>query len=403
MLFRGDGISINKSLATHYFKLSVDQGQAEAQFGYGIILSHGNGISVNKFLAVHYFKLSADQGQAVAQFNFGVMLFHGDGISVNKSLAAHYFKLSADQGQAEAQFGYGVILFHGDGISMNKSLAAHYVKLSADQGLSLAARKYTALLLYGECPFPAFRECEKYLGLTVSHGRMAGKMKLGLCLFSGLFGRFDFTDSNRFALILRDSLSPLEFRLVLASDFTVNRNLFSVFRSSFDDRIAVIRILNPDLCDIAVNKNQRFEAWQAAARSSFGYLVNLSQAESQVLGTLPTDLLRCSSISEITQFLFQMYTVESLLYKNVNHFLRCFPISMVSKFMGELRVLVNYLYLLQSSIAFRSRSRPLRENLVVYQGIEQSYEFVQLYESMVGNVVHEHIERPGLRAESLRH
>jgi hypothetical protein len=60
---------------------------------------------------------------------------------------------------------------------------------------------------------------------------------------------------------------------------------------------------------------------------------------------------------------------------------------MVSKFMRELKGLVNYLYLLQSSIAFRSRDRPLRENLVVYRGVEQSYESVQLYESIVGNVV----------------
>jgi hypothetical protein len=55
--------------------------------------------------------------------------------------------------------------------------------------------------------------------------------------------------------------------------------------------------------------------------------------------------------------------------------------------MGELKVLVNYLYLLQSSIAFRSRSRPLRENFVVYRGIEQCYEFVPLYKSIAGNVV----------------
>jgi hypothetical protein len=171
--------------------------------------------------------------------------------------------------------------------------------------------------------------------------------------------------------------------LILASDFSVNGNLFSVLRSSFDDGIALIRVLNADLCDIAVNTNQRFEAWQAAAHSSLVYLVNLSQAESHVLRTLPTDLLLCSSISEMTQFLFQMYTVESLLYKNVNHFLRYFPISMVSKFMGELKGLVNYLDLLQSSIAFRSRDRPLREVLVVYQRIES----IQLYESIVGSVV----------------
>jgi hypothetical protein len=358
-------------IPNHYLKFSADQGRAEAQFKYGVMLFYGDGISMNKSLAAHYFKLSADQGQADAQFNFGVMLFHGDGISMNKSLAAHYLKLSADQGKADAQFNFGVMLFYGDGVSMNKSLAVHYLKLSADRGLSLAAIRYADLLLSGEYPFPAFGECEKYLRLAVSHSSIAGKMRLALCLLSGLFGRFGFTearylfedlsDSNRFALILRDSLSPSEFRLVLASDFSVDGNLFSFFRSSIDDRMA-------------------------AARSSFVYLVNLSQAESHVFQTSPTDLLLCSSISEMTQFLCQMYTVESLLYKNVNIFLRYFPIWMVSKFMAELKGLVSYLYLLQLSIAFRSRGPPLREDLVVYRRVEQCYEFVQLYESIIGDV-----------------
>jgi hypothetical protein len=60
---------------------------------------------------------------------------------------------------------------------------------------------------------------------------------------------------------------------------------------------------------------------------------------------------------------------------------------MVSKFMHELKGLMNYLSLLQSSITFCSQSRPLRENLVVYRSVEQCYKSVPLYESRVGNVV----------------
>jgi TPR repeat protein len=43
----------------------------------------------------HYFKRSADQGRANEQFNFGLMLNHGERISTNKSLTAFYFKLAA--------------------------------------------------------------------------------------------------------------------------------------------------------------------------------------------------------------------------------------------------------------------------------------------------------------------
>jgi TPR repeat protein len=63
---------------------------------YGVLLYDGNGISMNKSLAAHHYKLSADQGYAHAQFAYGVSLANGAGISINKSLAAHYYKLSAD-------------------------------------------------------------------------------------------------------------------------------------------------------------------------------------------------------------------------------------------------------------------------------------------------------------------
>jgi hypothetical protein len=82
-----------------------------------------------------------------------------------------------------------------------------------------------------------------------------------------------------------------------------------------------------------------------------------------------------------------MYTIESLLYKNVNDFLRYYPISMVSKFMYELRGILRYIYLLQSSIESRSRTEPIRQNLVVYRGVRDCYKFVQLYESIIGDVV----------------
>jgi TPR repeat protein len=45
MLFEGVGIPRDKSLAAHYFKLAVDQGNADARFNYGWMLSHGDGNS----------------------------------------------------------------------------------------------------------------------------------------------------------------------------------------------------------------------------------------------------------------------------------------------------------------------------------------------------------------------
>jgi TPR repeat protein len=54
--------------------------------------------------------LAAYQGDAQAQFNYGLVLDHGDGIPTDKSLAAHYYKLAADQGLTGARINYEALL-----------------------------------------------------------------------------------------------------------------------------------------------------------------------------------------------------------------------------------------------------------------------------------------------------
>jgi hypothetical protein len=125
--------------------------------------------------------------------------------------------------------------------------------------------------------------------------------------------------------------------------------------------------LNADLCGFAFDDCSLFATWQVMAASSLLCLVGLSQAQSSVLGSLPSDLLSCASLSAMMEIIFRMSTIDSSLYKHVNHFLRCCPISIVSKFMGELKAVLYYIYLLQSSIEFYSHTKPILENLVVYR------------------------------------
>jgi TPR repeat protein len=54
--------------AAHYFKLSVDQGNADGEYCYGLCLQYGTGISKDLKRAAHYFKRSADQENAKRQY-----------------------------------------------------------------------------------------------------------------------------------------------------------------------------------------------------------------------------------------------------------------------------------------------------------------------------------------------
>jgi TPR repeat protein len=58
---------------------------------------------MDKAEAVHYLKLSADQGNADAQFRYGLQLAKGEGVGRDRMQAAHYYKLAADQKHAYAR------------------------------------------------------------------------------------------------------------------------------------------------------------------------------------------------------------------------------------------------------------------------------------------------------------
>jgi hypothetical protein len=352
LLYRGEGVLVNKSLAAHYFKLSADQNDGEAQYMYAVCLLEGQGVQKNDGMGAHYLQHAADAGVIQAQVRYASMLHNCDKIPKKAQMSAHYYKLAADQGSIEGQLRYASCLLHSDGIGMNMVEAERYFRLACDQGDSTAHIQY------------------------------------GIALFSGMFGRFDFTEaqtrfeaaasSNRFALILRDALSRSDDQLVTPDDFYESGAIFSLMRCQSDGGISVIRIMNPHLCHRAQESTEIFKVWKEMVESSIGYLLDLSHIEYAVLGESPTDLTSCSSVQEMISLIFRIQSIESSLYKNVNHFLRCFPIQVLGKFMKELRGVLSYIYLLQSSIDIVHAF-----NILLNRGL-----FIEVCDRMAQNLLH---------------
>jgi hypothetical protein len=63
-------------------------------------------------------KLLADEGNAAAQFGFGLCLMEGDGVNVDDMQACEYFKQSGDGGDSDRQILYGECLERGTGVSI---------------------------------------------------------------------------------------------------------------------------------------------------------------------------------------------------------------------------------------------------------------------------------------------
>jgi hypothetical protein len=220
-------------------------------------------------------------------------------------------------------------------------------------------------------------------------------MDYGIALLSGLLGRFDFAKArdqfanvssvNRFAVILRDSLSLLRDDIVSVKEFSKSGNVFSLLR---DGEISSIRLMNPRLCKMLPILDHVNEVWRNMALSCIHYLLNMSNIESIVLCSLPIDLASCTSFPEMIPFIFKMYSIESTLYRNINHFLRKFPIQLLSKFLKELDGILNYIYLLQSSIQECACNLPIREDQVVYRGLpSRGSELAAIYASSIGQAI----------------
>jgi hypothetical protein len=311
----------------------------------------------------------------------------------------------------------------------NTTLSAHYFKLATDQDSIEGQIEYAECILRGDGVPGTIPRCESkyYFRMAVAQDNCRAHMRLGLGLLSGFFGRFDFIEARKlfelasrsehswtqFAILLRDALSLSDCDIAHATDGLSIGNIFSILRSSFDESIPLMRGLNSDFCDWNQSDNAIFAAWQDIARFSLEFLLDLSQSESvqtlalvqsdgldqsPVLDSLPTELLSCHSILEMIALIFKMYSIESSLYKNVNHFLRCFPIRIIAQFMKEVGGILRYIYLLQSSIEYCSHMKPLVSNMTVYRGIQQhGKHLVPLYESMIGEV----IVWPGFTSTSL--
>ncbi|KAK8898360.1 hypothetical protein M9Y10_000645 [Tritrichomonas musculus] len=184
----GNGISINKKEAAHYYKMSADKGFHRAMHNYSLLLIHEagkegfenkeeeavryckmaidkgfssamnsyaywlsnglHGIAVDKQAAAQYYKMAADKGNVKAINAYAVMLYNGHGVQKDKEESIRYFQMAADKGNATAMFNLGCKLLIREGPG-NKEAAARYIKMAAEKGMPKAMEKYACLLEKG--------------------------------------------------------------------------------------------------------------------------------------------------------------------------------------------------------------------------------------------------------------
>ncbi len=92
----------NFEAAFKAFSKAAEQGDAEAQFGLGVMYTDGKGVPQDYKQAFSWYRKAAEQGLATAQFGLGAMYANGDGVPQDYVQAHKWFNLAAANGDKAA-------------------------------------------------------------------------------------------------------------------------------------------------------------------------------------------------------------------------------------------------------------------------------------------------------------
>lgn len=112
----------------------ADDGDADSQFGMGLLHANGWGVPLDDAAALRWYGLAADQGHAEAQYNLGVMYQNGWGVEPNDQEAFKWHRLAAESGFVAAQRSLGGMYAHGLGTDLDRTHAYMWLEIAAMLG-----------------------------------------------------------------------------------------------------------------------------------------------------------------------------------------------------------------------------------------------------------------------------
>jgi len=118
----------------------AEQGNAEAQFGLGVMYEKGLGFQRDYAEAARLYRRSAQQGYAPAQFNLGAAYEAGRGVPRDLSLAASWWRKAAEQSFGRAAYNLATLYYYGWGVPQNYEEAANWYERAVAAGDPSAAR-----------------------------------------------------------------------------------------------------------------------------------------------------------------------------------------------------------------------------------------------------------------------
>ncbi len=119
----------------------AEAGNADGQFGMGLLYANGFGVPLDDDQALKWYLLAAAQSHAEAQCNIAVMYANGWGVPQSDEEAFKWYSLAADQGVTPAQIGVAKMYSGGFGVAQDRVQAHKWFTIAAELGDFNAASK----------------------------------------------------------------------------------------------------------------------------------------------------------------------------------------------------------------------------------------------------------------------
>ncbi len=156
----------------------ANEGDAQAQYELGKKYDPSECDSIeNDEEMFKWYRMSAEQGHAEAQLRLGTAFMNGTGVALNFEEAVKWFKKSAEQGLSDAQMVLGFMYSEGMGVKKDYIEAYKWNSKSAEQGNPVAQESLSRLYAHGQGVVEDYVEAYKWAILAGMQGEKASEIK----------------------------------------------------------------------------------------------------------------------------------------------------------------------------------------------------------------------------------
>ena len=103
MYYNGTGVPHDDKEAVRWYRMSAEQGYADAQLNLGVMYAKGEGVPQDDQEAAKWFRMSAEQGEAKGQSNLGLMYANGRGVPQDYKDAHAWWSVAKVNGNEKAE------------------------------------------------------------------------------------------------------------------------------------------------------------------------------------------------------------------------------------------------------------------------------------------------------------